>query len=444
MNQKEIDDLIIKKDVTVGIIGLGYVGLPLALRFSSVGFKTIGIDIDLEKINNINHGKSYLSHINENDIVKGLNEGFRAYSNFDKIKQTNIIIICVPTPLKSDKMPDLSFISNTMKSLNPFFKHNQLLILESTTYPGATEEEIVGYIDKMNNYVGSKSRKLNIGENFFVGYSPEREDPGNNVYSIQNIPKIVSGHTARCASLTQLVYDQITNKTVMVSSTRVAEMVKIVENTYRSINIGLVNELKMIADKINIDIYEVIEAASTKPFGFHPHYPGPGLGGHCIPIDPYFLSWKANQFGIKAKFVELAGEINTKIIDYIIKKTISSLKMNNKNIEKSKILILGLSYKKNINDLRESPSLELIDKLKNKKNASVHYSDPFFSRIPKTRKYDLNMKSVKISSDAINKYDVVILMTDHDNFDYSKIKKNSKILIDTRGKYKVGENVIRA
>jgi len=443
MIQNKIENIIKNKDAIVGIIGLGYVGLPLALRFSKVGFKTFGFDIDVKKTKKLNDGKSYISHISDDSILNASKKGFKALSKFNKVKDMDVIIICVPTPINDDKNPDLSFIKNTMKCISSFLRKNQLLILESTTYPGATEEEIVGFIEKMNKSIKTTENKFSFGKNFFIGYSPEREDPGNKNFSIRNIPKIVSGHTARCSLVTQLLYDKITDETHLVSSTKVAEMVKVLENTYRLINIGLVNELKMIADKMNIDIYEVIEGASTKPFGFQTHYPGPGIGGHCIPIDPYFLSWKANQYGVDAKFIKLAGEINLKMIDYVMEKVLKCLELFNKSAKNSRILILGLSYKKNIDDLRESPSLKLISRLM-KKNIFVDYSDPYFSRIPKIRKYNFNLESVEINSKTIKSYDVIVLMTDHKIFNYSLIKKNAKAIIDTRGKYKLDKNIFRA
>ena len=313
-------------------------------------------------------------------------------------------------------------------------RENQLLILESTTYPGTTNEHIVPIVIKLG---------LNIGTNFFVGYSPERVDPGNENFSIKNIPKIVSGHTKNCLKLTKSFYDQIVNKTVPVSSTQVAEMTKIMENIHRAINIGLVNELKIVADKMDIDIYEVINAASTKPFGFAPYYPGPGLGGHCIPIDPYYLTWKAKQVGIDTQFIKLAGEINTSMPEYVIEKIIIELKKIRKKINKSKILILGLAYKKNIGDTRESPSLNIIDKLINL-GAKVDYSDPYIFDFPKTRKYKIDLKSVKLTSAVINSYEIVVLITDHDFFDYDMIKKNAKKIIDTRGRFSSGSKIIRA
>jgi len=425
---------IVDKKITVGVIGLGYVGLPLSLTIASEKINTVGFDIDEKKVQLINNGKSYINHIKNQAISNVLDKYFFATADYSDILKLDIIIICVPTPLKSNNEPDLQYIFNTLNSIKSYLRENQLLILESTTYPGTTNEHIVPIVIKLG---------LNIGTNFFVGYSPERVDPGNENFSIKNIPKIVSGHTKNCLKLTKSFYDQIVNKTVPVSSTQVAEMTKIMENIHRAINIGLVNELKIVADKMDIDIYEVINAASTKPFGFAPYYPGPGLGGHCIPIDPYYLTWKAKQVGIDTQFIKLAGEINTSMPEYVIEKIIIELKKIRKNINKSKILILGLAYKKNIGDTRESPSLNIIDKLINL-GAKVDYSDPYIFDFPKTRKYKIDLKSVKLTSTVINSYEIVALITDHDFFDYDMIKKNAKKIIDTRGRFSPGSKIIRA
>lgn len=416
---------IIRKNAIVGVIGLGYVGLPLAIRYSEEGFKTIGFDIDKEKIDLLNGGKSYIKHIEEARIVSLVTNGFIATMDFSKIAEVDVMIICVPTPLGIHNEPDLSYIHGTLESIKPYLKENQLLILESTTYPGTTEEEIVPVIE---------NAEFSIGENFFIGYSPEREDPGNKNFTTQTIPKVVSGVTENCLRLTKTLYDQIVDQTVPVSSPRVAEMTKILENVHRAVNIGLVNELKMMADKMDIDIYEVINAAATKPFGFTPYYPGPGLGGHCIPIDPFYLTWKAKEIGMNTRFIELAGEINAAMPNYVVQKVAEALNSVGKAINGSKILILGLAYKKNVDDLRESPSLELMDNLIDK-GAKIEYSDPFFKTIPHTRKHQFELKSKKIDSESLQSVDLVILATDHDQFNYELIEKESPIIIDTRGKF---------
>jgi len=419
---------------TIGVIGLGYVGLPLAIRFAEVGFKVIGFDIDERKVKMLNNGKSYIKHINEGDISGMGEQGFIATTDFEKISHVDAILICVPTPLGVHNEPDLSYVKSTLDLVKDHLREEQLLILESTTYPGTTAEEIVPFIERQG---------FKIGENFYIGYSPEREDPGNKNFSVQSIPKLVSGHTKNCLEVTRVLYDQIVDTTVSVSSTQVAEMTKILENIHRAVNIGLVNELKMVADKMNIDINEVINAAATKPFGFTAYYPGPGLGGHCIPIDPFYLTWKAKEMGVNTRFIELAGEINSAMPVYVVSKVTDALNTVEKSISGSRILILGLAYKKNIDDVRESPSLELIDLLL-QKGALVDYSDPFISETHKTRKNDFNMKSVSLTKAVLNTFDLVLLATDHDGFDYGLIEKESKLIVDTRGKFNISKKVIKA
>ena len=431
---KELLHKIKKHNAQIAIIGLGYVGLPLAIRFCDEGFKTFGLDIDNEKIKKLSFGKSYIKHIKD-DVIKNLNNKlFITSSDFSLIKKSDVIIICVPTPLGKHNDPDLSYIHQTLKTIKPNMKNGQLLILESTTYPGTTEEELVPFVE-LNNF--------KVGKNYFIGYSPEREDPGNKNYSTKNIPKVVSGHTSECLKLTTNLYSEIINETVPVSSTKVAEMTKILENIHRAVNIGLVNELKMVTEKMGINIYEVIDAAATKPFGFTPYYPGPGLGGHCIPIDPFYLTWKAKEVGMNTRFIELAGEINKSMPRYVVQKISEVLNCHGKSINGSKILILGLTYKKNVDDLRESPSLEILNKLI-LLGSDVQYSDPHFSMIPHTRKHQFNLKSKKINAQALKRYDLVLLATDHDDFDYNLIQKESKLIVDTRGKIKNTKNVHRA
>ena len=433
-----LNNLISNQKANIGIIGLGYVGLPLAIRFSEKNYSVTGFDIDDKKNKILNSGKSYIEHISSKKINNMIHRGFIATNDYKKISEQNVIIICVPTPLGSHNEPDLSFIHGTMNKIEPFLVKNQLLILESTTYPGTTEEEIIPYICS-----NEKKSKLNVGKNFFVGYSPEREDPGNKKFSTKSIPKIVSGYSNICLELTKNLYDQIIDKTVPVSSLRVAEMTKILENIHRAVNIGLVNELKILADKMDIDIFEVINAAATKPFGFTPFYPGPGLGGHCIPIDPFYLTWKAKEVGMHTRFIELAGEINTAMPAYVVQKVSDALNDNGKSINGSKILVLGLSYKKNVDDCRESPSLELINILK-EKGANINYCDPFFESIPITRKFTFKIKGKKLTKSLLNNSDVVVLATDHDNFDYKLIEKESKVIVDTRGKFRKSNKTLRA
>ena len=430
---------------TIGVIGLGYVGLPLTIRFSEEGFKIIGFDIDKKKVDLLNNGKSYIKHIKETDIIAMGDNGFTCTTDFNKILDVDIIIICVPTPLGVHREPDLSYIHSTLENIRPNLRENQLLILESTTYPGTTEEVIVPFIESIlpSSSITHQTSLFTIGVNFFVGYSPEREDPGNKNYTTQTIPKVVSGYTENCLKLTKTVYDQIVDQTVPVSSPRVAEMTKIMENIHRAVNIGLFNELKMVAAKMDIDIYEVINAAATKPFGFTPYYPGPGLGGHCIPIDPFYLTWKAKEVGMNTRFIELAGEINTNMPKYVVQKLGDALNGIGKSIKNSKILVLGLAYKKNVDDLRESPSLELIDILINK-GALVNYCDPYFPSIPHTRKHKIELNSKALTAEILQSMDLVLLATDHDDFDYNLIAKESKIIIDTRGYFESSKRIIKA
>ncbi len=418
------------RDAVIGIVGLGYVGLPLAIRFCDENFKIIGFDLDNKKVDLINSGESYIKHIDNKAISSANDKGLEATVDFASISNVDAIIICVPTPLGVHNEPDLSYIYGTIKLLKPYLKHGQLLVLESTTYPGTTEEEIIPQI--IEN--GSKKSEFHIGDDLFVGYSPEREDPGNQKFNTQTIPKVVSGVTNNCLKCVTYLYDQIIDQTVSVSSPRVAEMTKVLENIHRAVNIGLVNELKIVAEKMGIDIYEVIDAAATKPFGFTPYYPGPGLGGHCIPIDPFYLTWKAKEYGMNTRFIELAGEINTSMPSYVVKRSTEALNDIGKSVKGSKILALGLSYKKNVDDLRESPSLEIIEQL-SKKGAIIDFSDPFFDKIPETRKYSFEIKSAPIRKDLLLNYDLVILLTDHDEYDYAMIEENAKMIIDTRGKF---------
>ena len=430
----EIIKKINNRKVNIGIIGLGYVGLPLAIRFSEEMFQVVGFDIDTEKVHILNEGRSFIKHIKKEKISAMVEVGFVATDDFSRISDIDIILICVPTPLGVHNEPDLSYVKNTLKSIMPYLKEKQLLILESTTYPGTTEEEIVPPIE---------AAEFEIGNNYFVGYSPEREDPGNKNYTTKTIPKVVSGYTENCLHITKALYDTIVDRTVPVSSTRTAEMTKILENIHRAVNIGLVNELKMVADKMDIDIYEVIKAAATKPFGFTPYYPGPGLGGHCIPIDPFYLTWKARQVGINTRFVELAGEINTAMPDYVISKIGEGLNQQGKDIKNSNILMLGLAYKKNVDDLREAPSLVILKKLLDL-GAVTTYSDPHIENIPATRKYNLKMQSLQLSAKNIQSADLILLITDHDDFDYTLIEKEAKLIVDTRGRFKTSDIVIQA
>lgn len=429
-------DKIVRNEAIIGIVGLGYVGLPLSLSFVRSGFKVIGFDVDSNKIKKLNNGESYIKHIGTDRVYKAWQSGkLEATSDFSRASEIDVLILCVPTPLGNHKDPDLSFIRDTLNSLLPYLRSGQIISLESTTYPGTTEEELRPLIEQ---------RGFTIGEDIFLVYSPEREDPGNPNFSTSNTPKIVGGSTPKCLELGVALYSSIVEKVVPVSSTQVAEMTKILENIYRAINIGLVNELKILADKMGIDIWEVIDAAATKPFGFTPFYPGPGLGGHCIPIDPFYLTWKAKEYGVNTRFIELAGEINTSMPNWVVSKIMDALNDQGKALKNAKILTLGLAYKKNIDDTRESPAVELIQLLKNK-GAIISYSDPYIPVFPKMRNYSFDLNSIEINAERLSQFDCVLIATDHDSFDYEMIQKNSRLIVDTRGRYRKNyQNVIKA
>ena len=422
------------REATIGIIGLGYVGLPLVLRFAEKSFKVIGFDIDKTKVQKLNNSESYLKHIPSSTITDAVNNGFTATSDWTRISDCDAILICVPTPLGPHKEPNLQYVDSTLNFMNPYFRAGQLLILESTSYPGTTEEKLIPVVKKQG---------FTVGKDFFVGFSPEREDPGNTKFSIKDIPKVVSGVTNECLSVIVALYDSVVTKTVPVSSTRTAEMTKLLENIHRAVNIGLVNELKIVADKMDIDIFEVIEAAATKPFGFTPYYPGPGLGGHCIPIDPFYLTWKAREYGIHTRFIELAGEINTAMPVYVVQKISEALAQNGKNLQGAKVLILGVAYKKNVDDIRETPAFRIIELLQEKK-AKVDYHDPYVQQLHQTRDYNFQMSSIDLSAETLAGYDLVILTTDHDVFDYDLILQNAKCIVDTRGRYRHQKSVVCA
>ena len=425
-----------QKEAKICIVGLGYVGLPLLLRFFEEGFSVLGLDIDKLKIEKINAGETYIQSIPEHNIKKlSLSAKSEITNDFSKINDCDAIVICVPTPLSKNFEPNLDYVKATMSSIMPYLKQGQIISLESTTYPGTTEEEIREPLENQG---------FDVGKNFFVVYSPEREDPGNQKYDTKSIPKICGGVTDNCLKIGSSMYRAVIDEVIEVSSTKVAELSKLLENIYRSINIGLVNEMKVIADKMGIDIYEVIDAAATKPFGFKAFYPGPGLGGHCIPIDPYYLTWKAKEFGINSKFIELSGEVNRSMPDYVVSKANDALNLKKKSINSSKILVLGISYKKNVDDCRESPSVEVI-RLLQKKGAELDYSDPYFSEFPKLRSFKCDLKSVALTEENIKKYDLVILCTDHDLYDYGLIKNNADLIVDTRGVFELDQdNILRA
>ncbi len=444
--KKELLKKIQNKTAIVGVIGMGYVGLPLALAFANKGFKVIGFDIDENKIPILNSGKSYIKHIDGKFIKEVVEKKkLEATNDFTRLPECDAIIICVPTPLDEHREPDMRFVEDTAKTIQKYLRNGQVISLESTTYPGTTEElllplfenapSVKSPITNSSEFMGS-FQKYNVGKDFFLVFSPEREDPGNKNFSTSTIPKIVGGVTNSCLEVAVKLYNQIVVKTIPVSSPRVAEAAKLLENIYRSVNIALVNELKIVFEKMNINIWEVIEAAKTKPFGFQAFYPGPGLGGHCIPIDPFYLTWKAREYEINTKFIELAGEINTFQPYHVVDKAIEVLNEHHKTLKGSKILILGVAYKKNIDDMRESPALKLIEIL-TKKGAEVDYNDPYLPKLPPTRKYNYNLYSVDLKKDSIRLYDLIILTTDHDDYDYDFIYKHAKLILDTRNAFKI-------
>jgi UDP-N-acetyl-D-glucosamine dehydrogenase len=426
--QQQLLKRLESREAVLGIYGLGYVGLPLMLRFCAAGFQVIGFDIDADKVGQLNSGQSFIKHIDSSEITSAVEAGFVATTDFSRTAELDVAVLCVPTPLTRHREPDLSYIVATVESMLPHLKKGQLLSLESTTYPGTTEEELLPRVE---------AEGLKVGEDFFLIYSPEREDPGNQQFSTQSIPKICGGHTPACLELGVALYEKAVDKVVPVSSTKTAEMTKLLENIHRSVNIGLVNEMKIVADKMDIDIHEVIDAAATKPFGFTAYYPGPGLGGHCIPIDPFYLTWKAREFGLNTRFIELAGEVNTYMPEWVISKLMTALNQRRKPLHGSKVLVLGVAYKKNVDDMRESPSLKLIELLL-EAGAEVSYADPFVPRIPKVRSYDLDMEAVELTADKISEQDALLLATNHDDFDYNALLEHAQLLIDTRGCYPAG------
>ncbi|MHC4069429.1 MAG: nucleotide sugar dehydrogenase [Planctomycetota bacterium] len=412
-----------EKKVKVGVLGLGYVGLPLVREFASAGFKVLGFDIDDKKVSVLNSGRSIIKHIPHSQVRQMVQAGlFSATTNMAKLKNVDALLVCVPTPLTKNREPDMQFITGSSEVIAKHLRAGQLVIFESTTYPGTTRDLIRPIL---------QTSGLKAGRDFYLAYSPEREDPGNKNFTTKNIPKVVGGLTKTCRDMACRLYDAAIVKTVPVASLEVAEAAKILENIYRCVNIAMVNELKMVFDRMGIDIWEVIRAAATKPFGFSPFYPGPGLGGHCIPIDPFYLTWKARQYGMPTRFIELAGEINTNMPHYVMTKTMEALNEHKKSLKGAKVLVLGLAYKKDIDDVRESPSIELIELLR-EKGAKVDYNDPYIPRTHKQREHDLKMNSKKLSAKALSSYDMVLISTDHSDYDYDWIVKNSKLVVDTR------------
>ncbi len=419
----ELLEKIKSNKVTVGILGLGYVGLPLAREFATAGVKVQGFDIDESKITKLNSGKSIIKGI-PNSVIKGMVDSgnFNATTDMSKIKKVDAVLICVPTPLTENREPDMQFVIKSCETISQYLRPNQLIVLESTTYPGTTRELMAPILEKSG---------LKAGKDFHMAYSPEREDPGNKHFTTKTIPKVIGGLTPACKKAASELYRLAIDTVVPVSSVEAAEAAKIVENVYRCINIAMVNELKIVFDRMGIDVWEVIKAASTKPFGYQPFYPGPGLGGHCIPIDPFYLTWKARQYGMPTKFIELAGEINTDMPHYVVHRVMEALNSQKKSLNGSKVLVLGLAYKKDIDDVRESPSLELIELLRDN-GSKVDYNDPYIPKTHKQRKYNLKMASKKITPAMLKSYDAVLIATDHSDYDYNMIVENAKLVIDTR------------
>lgn len=427
---EETLDKIKTKNALIGIVGLGYVGLPLALAFGSKNFRVIGFDIDDAVIKSIEAGKSYIKHIRDEEIVRiQADAGFEATNNFSRVSEVDVIIICVPTPLSKNREPDLAPVLNTGISLVPYLQKGQLVVLESSTYPGTTDTELSTVLERSG---------LKKDQDFFLAYSPEREDPGNESFCTSNIPKIIGADTPEARELAAAVYEGVISEVIPVDSSRTAEAIKLTENIFRSVNIALVNELKVIFDAMDIDVWDVIDGAATKPFGFMPFYPGPGLGGHCIPIDPFYLTFKAREYDVPTRFIELAGEINTKMPQLVVSKTAQALSINAKKaLNGSKILIVGLAYKKNVDDMRESPSLVLTE-LFETQGASVDYHDPYLPEIPHSREHDAlaGRKSIDLSPETISEFDAVLISTNHDGLDYQMLANESKLIIDTRNAMK--------
>lgn len=432
---KQLQTKFSDRSAVVGIVGLGYVGLPLTLRYAAVGFRVLGIDIDEAKVDRLNAGASYIEHIKPAQIAAARDAGFEATTDFRRVVEADALIICVPTPLNAYREPDLSFVLGTTDALLPHMRAGQVLSLESTTYPGTTEEELRPRLE---------SRGFTVGGDVFLVFSPEREDPGNPRFETRTIPKVCGGSTPNCLQAGIALYSPAIDRVVPVSSTRAAELTKLLENIHRAVNIGLVNEMKIIADKMQIDIHEVIRAAATKPFGFTAYYPGPGLGGHCIPIDPFYLTWKARQFGLHTRFIELAGEINSDMPHWVVGKLTDALNVRSRSVKGSRVLVLGIAYKKDVEDMRESPSVELMEILRDK-GAHVDYSDPHVPVFPRMREHRFDLTSVGLTAASIASYDLVLIATSHSAFDYALIAEHAQLIVDTRGVYQEAlANVVKA
>ncbi|MDH3379646.1 MAG: nucleotide sugar dehydrogenase [Gammaproteobacteria bacterium] len=425
-----------EREAIIGILGLGYVGFPLLSRFAAVGYRTIGFDVDSAKIDALNVQRSYLPHIDMTGVHAAIQAGTCEVTiAIERVAEVDAVILCVPTPLDRYREPDLSFVTDSVEAIAPHMHAGQVLSLESTTYPGTTEEELRPRLERAG---------FVVGESVFLVYSPEREDPANPDFTTRTIPKVVSGSTSHCLDVAEALYSQVVDTLVPVSSTQTAELTKILENIYRAVNIALVNELKMVAEPMGIDIFEVVRAAATKPFGFNAFYPGPGLGGHCIPIDPFYLTWKAREYGVGTKFIELAGEVNTDMPAYVVEKITDALNRHVKPVRDANILVLGIAYKKNVGDVRESPSIAIISQLLDK-GARVSYSDPHVHHFPRMRKHYFDLHSEALTPDLLAGQDCVVVATDHEAIDWDLVRKHARLIVDTRGVYEVdNETVFRA
>jgi UDP-N-acetyl-D-glucosamine dehydrogenase len=439
----DIDATIASRTTRVGVIGLGYVGLPLSLLYVGQGFPVTGFDIDRRKVEMLESGKSYIYRISAEEIKEARTKRFVATSDFSQLAEMDAVIICVPTPLNEHHEPDLSFITNTAHAIAPHLQAGQLIILESTTYPGTTEEILVPILEQKNLNGLKAARGVASGHgNFHIAFSPEREDPGNTTVLRHDIPKVVGGLSPKATELACALYGTIFRRTIPVTSPAAAEMTKLLENIYRCVNIAMVNELKLLCLRMGLDIWEVIEAASTKPFGFHPFYPGPGLGGHCIPIDPFYLSWKAKEWDFHTRFIELAGEINSSMPYHVVESVASALNRQKKTLNGANILVLGVAYKRDIDDLRESPALTIIELLQ-AQGATVSYNDPYLPFIGKGRKYDLQLESTPVEN--LEQYDCVLIVTDHSSYNYRQITNKARLVVDTRNATRGidGSNIVR-
>jgi len=433
--RSELIARITGRSAVIGVYGLGYTGLPLALRFSESGYRVIGFDVDSEKVALLTRGESHIKLVQQDQIRAAASRGFTVTCDYEKTSDVDVIILCLPTPLTANNEPDLSYILCALDSLKPHLRISQLMSLESTTFPGTTEEIVKSYLVDLG---------MDIGENFFLCYSPEREDPGNRSYSTHSIPKICSGTTPACLEVATELYESAIEKVIPVSSTQTAEMVKLIENVQRAVNVALINEIKVLSDKMGVDIYEAVEAAATKPFGFTPYFPGPGIGGHCIPIDPLYLSWKSSQLGIPMRLIDTAHEINSEMPKWVVEKLSNALLTDGKLLRDANVMVLGVSYKKNIDDTRESPALEIISTLLDI-GASVSFSDPFNETIKLQHPRACTLVSQDVSADYVGKQDAIVLVTDHDDFDYGLLVEHASLIIDSRGKLpKEHGNVVRA